>query len=124
MTRKKEEQILNDAIPPDTKEGADSASEPTLLAREVTASPAENPLMGPRIYVGPNLPGGRLLQSTVFRGGVPAYLQPLLDEQPDIAALIVPVDELSEVQAKIVQTGTPEYVAYQAILKGGIANGI
>jgi hypothetical protein len=72
-----------------------------------------------RIYMGPNLRAGRLLQSTVFRGGIPAYLQPLLDELPDVASLIVPVDEMSGVQAKIVQVGTPEYGAYNAIMKGG-----
>jgi hypothetical protein len=72
-----------------------------------------------RIYLGPNLRAGRLLQSTVFRGGTPAYLQPLLDELPDVAALIVPVDEISDVQARIARTGTPEYGAYNAILKGG-----
>lgn len=77
----------------------------------------------PRIYLGPNLPGGRLLQSTVFRGGIPVYLQPLLVEQPDVAALIVPVDEMAGAQARIVQTGTPEYVAYQSILKGSVVNG-
>lgn len=69
-----------------------------------------------RIYLGPNLPGGRLLQSTVFRGGIPKYLEQLLKEQTDVAALIVPVEELSAVQARILQKGTAEYVAYQAIL--------
>lgn len=80
--------------------------------------------VAPLIYVGPNLPGGLLLQSTVFRGGIPVYLQPLLKEQPDVAALIVPVDEMSGVQERIVQTGTAEFVAYQAILKGGTPDGV
>ncbi|TGV00498.1 hypothetical protein EN829_057705, partial [Mesorhizobium sp. M00.F.Ca.ET.186.01.1.1] len=34
------------------------------------------------IYVGPNLPGGRLMQYTVFRSGVPEYLTDLPDKQP------------------------------------------
>ncbi|MEK5181355.1 hypothetical protein [Paenibacillus sp. FSL R5-0928] len=70
------------------------------------------------IYLGPNLPGGRLLQSTVFRGGIPEYLKPLLEELPDVEELIVPVDIMSEVQERIGKTGTAEYVAYQTILKG------
>lgn len=80
--------------------------------------------IAPLIYLGPNLPTGRLLQSTVFRGGIPVYLQPLLDEQPDVAALIVPVDKIDEVQTQILKMGTPEYGSYQAILRGGPVNGI
>ncbi|MRN51989.1 hypothetical protein [Paenibacillus monticola] len=73
-----------------------------------------------RMYLGPSLPGGRLLQSTVFRGGIPAYLQPLLTEQPGVDDLIVPLDEIAGVQARITQTGTAEYVAYQKLLGKGI----
>ncbi|MBB6670502.1 hypothetical protein [Cohnella nanjingensis] len=79
---------------------------------------------GPQIYLGPNIPGGRLLQSTVFRNAIPAYLQPLIQEQPDIGALIVPVSDMADVQNRIVQTGTAEYVAYQNLLQGGVSNGI
>lgn len=70
----------------------------------------------PRIYLGPNLPGGRLLQSTVFRGGIPAYLQVVLKDRPDVAVLIVPIEEMSAVQARVLRKGTAEYSAYQAIL--------
>lgn len=100
------------------------------LEEVVPVGEGENPVIvnepkiSPLIYLGPNLPGGRLLQSTVFRGGIPEYLKPLLEEQPDVAALIVPVNEITGVQTQIVQTGTPEYGAYQAILKGGTLNGI
>lgn len=78
---------------------------------------------GPRIYLGPNLPGGRLLQSTVFQGDVPKYLLPLLDGSPDVAALIVPVSDMSVIQGRIIKAGTPEYAAYQRLLKGETTNG-
>jgi hypothetical protein len=71
------------------------------------------------IYLGPNLPGGRLLQSTVFRAGIPAYLQPLFTEKPDVAELTVPVEGIAEVQERIVQAGTAEYAAYQRLLGKG-----
>ncbi|MDF9845563.1 MULTISPECIES: hypothetical protein [unclassified Paenibacillus] len=100
----------------------DVSAEENSILQEPAAEVAER--VTPLIYLGPNLPAGRLLQSTVFRGGIPAYLEPLLVEQPDVAALIVPVDEMSSAQARIVQAGTPEYVAYQAILRGGPVNGI
>lgn len=78
-------------------------------------SPAPEPT-AQLIYLGPNLPGGRLLQSTVFRGGIPAYLLPLMDERPEVRTLTVPLGEMSDVQARIVRTGTAEFIAYQALL--------
>lgn len=73
-----------------------------------------------RIYLGPNLRGGQLLQSTVFRSGIPSYLTPLMAEQPDVAELIVPVEEMTEVQERILQAGTAEYTVYQRLLGKGI----
>lgn len=106
----------------DETAGPDAGTLDILPDGEAQATEAEK--VASMIYLGPNLPGGRLLQSTVFRGGIPVYLQPLIVEQPDVAALIVPVDEISAAQARIVQTGTPEYGAYQAILKGGQVDGV
>ncbi|OKP97782.1 hypothetical protein [Paenibacillus sp. P46E] len=100
----------------------DASTDGKMILEEATTEDVKR--IAPLIYVGPNLPGGRLLQSTVFRGGIPVYLQPLLKEQPYVSALIVPVDEMSGVQEKIVQTGTAEFVAYQAILKGGTPDGV
>lgn len=97
----------------DTKEMPKVKPEGTTKATTKVEKPT-----GSRIYLGPNLPGGRLLQSTVFRGGVSEYLKPLLEEIPEVAELIVPVETISEVQGRISKTGTAEYVAYQTILKG------
>lgn len=65
------------------------------------------------IYIGPNLPGGRLSRFTVFRGGIPLYLKDLL---PKISKLIVPVAALSEALARVEKAGTAEYQAYQALI--------
>ncbi|WP_238649760.1 hypothetical protein [Paenibacillus piscarius] len=111
MTRKREERDIQNMILADT--GEVKAPLPSI-----DSEPAAETPKGPSIYLGPNLPGGRLLQSTVFRGGIPAYLQPILVEQLDVTALIVPVDEMVEAQARITKTGTPEYLAYQSLLKG------
>lgn len=121
MTRKKEEVILEETADNGTV-GTVDADEKVLL-ESLPEQMTEAEPKGPLIYLGPNLPGGRLLQSTVFRGGIPIYLQSLLDEKPDVAALIVPVDEIKGVEARIVQKGTSEYMAYQALLMGGTANG-
>lgn len=83
-------------------------------------SKAGKPAVEPAsIYLGPNLPGGRLLQSTVFRAGIPAYLQPLFIEKPDVAELTVPVEGMAAVQERIIQAGTAEYAAYQRLLGKG-----
>ncbi|RAV18829.1 hypothetical protein [Paenibacillus contaminans] len=76
--------------------------------------------LGPQVYLGPNIQGGRLLQSTVFRTEVPQYLHPLLESQPAVAELIVPVQDMAAVQARIKTAGTAENVAYNQILKEGL----
>lgn len=77
-----------------------------------------------RIYLGPNIQGGRLLKSTVFRGDIPEHLKPLLLDKPEINELIVPLDDMIRVQQRIQQKGTAEYVAYQQIAKGVVENGV
>lgn len=67
------------------------------------------------IYVGPNLPGGRLTQYTVFRGSVPAYLVDLIEKHAEITDLIVPVKSLVDAQSKSKQVGTIENIAYDAL---------
>lgn len=67
------------------------------------------------IYIGPNLPGGRLSQYKVFRGGIPPYLADLIAEKPEISDLIIPVAELTTAQALAKQVGTPENTAYKAL---------
>ncbi|GIO08009.1 hypothetical protein J31TS6_40370 [Brevibacillus reuszeri] len=77
------------------------------------------PTQGPLIYVGPNIPGGRLMQYTVFRGGIPDYLDDLLEKQPAIRQLLVPVQDLSSVQVRISTPGTLEHTFYQRVKDGG-----
>ncbi|RNB72173.1 hypothetical protein [Brevibacillus panacihumi] len=66
------------------------------------------------IYIGPNLSGGRLARHTVFRGSIPKYLDDL-QKQPAFRDLLVPLERLSEAQSRVIQPGTAEYLAYQAL---------
>jgi hypothetical protein len=75
------------------------------------------------VYVGPNIRGGRMAQYTVFRGGLPAYIEALLDEQPHIRNLIVPIAQLAEAQRRSVTPGTIEYRAAEK-LRGGTQGGL
>ncbi len=89
---------------------------------EVEQEPKQEPTLqptGPMIYVGPNVTGGRLMQYTVFRGGVPDYLADLLDKQPAIRQLIVPVHDLAAVQTRIGTPGMLEHALFQQIKKDG-----
>lgn len=67
------------------------------------------------IYVGPNLPGGRLSRFTVFREGVPAYLGDVLEQQPAVGTLIVPVDEMSAAVSRAATAGTLEHSAFEEL---------
>lgn len=60
------------------------------------------------IYVGPNLPGGRLLSGQVFKGGYPPYLEDVFNETPEVKQLFFPVDRVMEVQKKLKEPGSNE----------------
>jgi len=89
---------------------------------EVKSAPVK-PKVPTQIYLGPNLPSGRLQQSAVFRGGIPIHLESLLKERPEIKDLIVPISSMIETQRRIEAKGTAENVAYQ-LLKGAVEHGI
>ncbi|MGG1638227.1 hypothetical protein [Paenibacillus sp. NRS-1760] len=67
------------------------------------------------IYVGPTLPGGRLAQYSIFRGGVPDHLQDLITNHLEINDLIVSVATFHLAQAATQEVGTTEYSAYKAL---------
>ncbi|WP_312117947.1 hypothetical protein [Brevibacillus reuszeri] len=101
------------------QEAIDQQGKPKLEPEKLPGK-AESPQPQEQlIYVGPNIPGGRLMQYTVFRGGIPDYLDDLLEKQPAIRQLIVPVQDLSSVQARISTPGTLEHTFYQRVKDGG-----
>lgn len=75
------------------------------------------------IYCGPNIPGGALLNSAVFKGGFPAHLEDMFEKCPAIKALCVPVSALVATQKALAVTGSAEHSAYGRVLeflrKGG-----
>lgn len=70
------------------------------------------------IYVGPNLSNGRLAQYTVFKEGLPKHLDDVIEKNPVIKDLFVPLKRLADVQSKIATVGTLENQAFLSILKG------
>lgn len=56
----------------------------------------------PAIYVGPNLPGGKLSRYTVFKNGaMMPHVAKLIEANPAIKSLIVPVSKLAETEQKL-----------------------
>ncbi|KAF6636507.1 hypothetical protein H6F38_04510 [Paenibacillus sp. EKM208P] len=76
------------------------------------------------IYIGPNLPGGRLAKYFISLGGFPGYLNDLAEKVPEIRDLFVPVAELSTANVALREPGTNQNIAFaivvSAIQKGGI----
>ena len=60
------------------------------------------------IYVGPSVPNGKMKNGAVYNGtinDIKAYLAEDLAAYPAAEKLIIPLDDLAEVQAKVNQSG-------------------
>lgn len=71
------------------------------------------------IYVGPTLPRGQLKENAVFRGtlrDIKKYLAEVLEEYPQAARLIVPVDKLAEFSVKVKTPGNLAHKYYSDIV--------
>ena len=73
-----------------------------------TASTAIDTDIPSVIYTGPNIFAIALRRFQVFRGGLPPYVKRAIEIIPDIQKLIVPVNELEAMRAKIDKPGTSE----------------
>ena len=71
------------------------------------------------VYAGPTLPRGRLKENAVFRGtfeDVKAYLADVLEEYPQVARLIVPVNRLAAFSVKVKTPGNLAHKYYSDIV--------
>lgn len=71
------------------------------------------------IYVGPTLLRGQLKENAVFRGtlrDIKKYLAEVLEEYPQAARLIVPVDKLAEFSVKVKTPGNLAHKYYSDIV--------
>lgn len=67
------------------------------------------------IYCGPTLPHGALLAYSVFIGPLPATVEKVIDECPEVGRLIVPVEKLGEVRRRCEISGTEKNRLYKEI---------
>ena len=71
------------------------------------------------VYAGPSLPRGRLKENVVFRGtfeDVKAYLADVLEDYPQVARLIVPVEKLATFSVKVKTPGNIAHKHYNDIV--------
>lgn len=72
------------------------------------------------IYVGPSLGNGKLSRYTVFRGGVlPLYIQQMVEANPKIGRLIVPVSRLAETERNMADSASVERAIFNELSKRG-----
>lgn len=97
--------------------GADKDTDPA-------EKPAEDAQKAPAgyhafVYAGPSLPRGRLKENVVFRGtfeDVKAYLADVLEDYPQVARLIVPVEKLATFSVKVKTPGNIAHKHYNDIV--------
>lgn len=75
------------------------------------------------IYLGPNLPGGKLSKYAIYKGGLPTHLNDVYEACPAIKKLFVEPSIMAKKEQAINQKGTPESVFFSQVLdyskKGG-----
>lgn len=70
------------------------------------------------IYIGPNLPKGKLSRFTVFKSGtVQPHVQSLINQNPCLKFLIVPVSNLSASLQKLSDSASVESAKFAEALK-------
>lgn len=60
-----------------------------------------------KIYIGPNLSRGRLLQYQVYTDGLPTHLKAEFASLPALERLFVPLSEMNEALEQVKKAGTP-----------------
>lgn len=75
----------------------------------------------PTIYVGPNLAGGILASYTVFKDGkMLPHVQELVEQNPDLKALIVPVSKLAITEQQLSDPASVVATKYKALQRKGV----
>ena len=99
----------------------DEISEPETQQEEIQETPEPTQNIDTEIpaviYTGPNVFALALQRFQVFKGGLPPYVKRAIEIIPDIHKLIVPVNELEAMRAKIDKPGTAEARFFVAVQK-------
>ena len=70
-----------------------------------------------RIYIGPNVAVAGLSQFATFIGELPGHITEAINELPELAGLIVPVDGFGKVHARLQDRTSSEYAFCRRVLE-------
>lgn len=69
------------------------------------------------VYVGSSLPKGTLQQFSVFKNGIPSFLNEHIEKCPAINELMVPISQLNETRENLAVVGSREHTLNELIKK-------
>lgn len=67
------------------------------------------------VYCGPNLPGGMLQRYTVYKGGLPAHIEEIIKDCPEMKILMVEPAGLQKMRQDVETPGTAAQIAYSTV---------
>ena len=70
--------------------------------------------MTQKIYIGPTIPGV-VTNGTIFKDKLPEHVKRKVEENKNIARLIIPVSDVIEAKKRLAIEGSVENVAYKNI---------
>ena len=82
------------------------------------------------MYLGPNIPGGRLFRGSVIKSALDdlAHLKDVFDKIPEVKDLFVEIKQVPQFKAEVAEQGTEAYRLYQnvetLIREGALKNGV
>ena len=98
-------------------------------AKEKTRKPAQKAQQKcAYMYVGPNIPGGRMFTGSLYRDNLPKHLDDLFNKVPEIKKLCVDVQTLPKIKKEVTEQGTEAHRLYKhiemQIREGAFKNGV
>jgi hypothetical protein len=81
-----------------------------------SAPPVADALDETVIYAGPTMHRRVMVAGSVYKGGIPAHVQTLIEKVPDIGKIIVPVRDYPEARAAAKTQGTEYHRIYNTLL--------
>jgi hypothetical protein len=136
MTRRKQQTAVQSAeesteevgvaMTDTTEQPQEPVPEPAQEQPAPKAKPKKQPapnVKGPRIYIGPTLPGTQLVQHTVYKDELPAHLRPLLEACKALKFLFVPASQLAVKRQRLTDKTSPEAVRYAEVRKHFMTKG-
>ena len=100
----------------DNKQPAVTDTEASVKTANTSPSTSKQAYM----YLGPNIPGGRLFGGSIIRGGLPKdlpHLQDVLEKLPELEGLFVEVAKVPSFKVEVATQGTEAHRLFTVVAK-------